>query len=117
MLRWRRPCVVDNPTDAQGNNGPFLVVVPLTTISNWANEFNKWVPDMTVVAYKGSAVARKEVFKEEVERCVCPLTALQTCAAHLLHAAPVSPLCPWSGTAVVRVGVCRLTVGVSMCWY
>ena len=23
------------------NNGPFLVVVPLSTLSNWVNEFNK----------------------------------------------------------------------------
>lgn len=51
----------------KGNNGPFLVVVPLTTISNWANEFNKWVPAMTVVVYKGTAGARKDIFKDEVE--------------------------------------------------
>ena len=24
------------------NNGPFLIVVPLSTLSNWVNEFNKW---------------------------------------------------------------------------
>ncbi len=52
----------------QGNNGPYLVVVPLTTISNWANEFNKWVPQMSVVVYKGSAGARKDIFRDEVER-------------------------------------------------
>ncbi len=66
----------------QGNNGPFLVVVPLTTISNWANEFAKWVPTMSVVCYKGQAALRKEIFKEEVEGYVLPLC--------LLHAA----LCP-----------------------
>ncbi|OQR99271.1 chromatin structure-remodeling complex subunit snf21-like protein [Achlya hypogyna] len=36
------------------NHGPFLVVVPLSTLSNWVNEFRKWAPDITLVVYKGS---------------------------------------------------------------
>lgn len=34
-------------------NGPFLVIVPLTTMSNWMIEFDKWAPSLKVVAYKG----------------------------------------------------------------
>jgi len=35
------------------NDGPFLIVVPLTTISNWAMEFDKWAPDIRKLLYKG----------------------------------------------------------------
>ena len=33
------------------NNGPFLIVVPLSTLSNWQHELAKWAPDLTVVVY------------------------------------------------------------------
>jgi SNF2 family DNA or RNA helicase len=49
------------------NNGPFLVVVPLSTLSNWVNEFNKWAPSMLRVVYKGNPAVRKQLYKEEVE--------------------------------------------------
>lgn len=29
--------------------GPFLIVVPLSTISNWEKEFRKWAPQMNFV--------------------------------------------------------------------
>ena len=37
----------------KGNEGPFLVVVPLTTINNWMNEFEKWCPSIKVITYRG----------------------------------------------------------------
>ncbi|XP_065203115.1 ATP-dependent helicase brm-like isoform X2 [Planococcus citri] len=40
-------------------NGPFLIIVPLSTLSNWALEFEKWASSVCVVAYKGSPVARR----------------------------------------------------------
>lgn len=46
------------------NYGPFLVVAPLSTLSNWANEFAKWAPGLVVVCYKGPPTARKETQKE-----------------------------------------------------
>jgi SNF2 family DNA or RNA helicase len=36
------------------NFGPFMIVVPLTTLSNWMLEFAKWAPSIKVVAYKGT---------------------------------------------------------------
>lgn len=39
--------------EVKGNEGPFLVVVPLTTISNWIMEFDKWAPDIRKIIYKG----------------------------------------------------------------
>jgi len=38
--------------------GPFLVVVPLSTISSWQKEFERWAPDMNVIVYSGDSVSR-----------------------------------------------------------
>eukprot|EP00250_Pteridium_aquilinum_P009901 c19015_g1_i2 orf=976-6498(-) len=45
--------------NAQQIPGPFLVVVPLSTITNWAKEFRKWLPDMNVVVYVGNRASRE----------------------------------------------------------
>ena len=37
----------------KGNEGPFLVVVPLVTIHNWTTEFAKWAPSIRLITYKG----------------------------------------------------------------
>ena len=50
--------------EEKGNYGPFLVVAPLSTLSNWANEFAKWTPSIQVLSYKGPPAARKDVQKE-----------------------------------------------------
>ncbi|KAF3395733.1 Chromatin structure-remodeling complex subunit snf21 [Penicillium rolfsii] len=42
------------------NNGPFLVIVPLSTLTNWNLEFEKWAPSVTKVVYKGPPNARKQ---------------------------------------------------------
>lgn len=43
--------------------GQFLIVVPLSTISNWSLEFAKWAPEIKYICYKGSPLQRKEVSK------------------------------------------------------
>ncbi|EAW12541.1 putative RSC complex subunit (Sth1) [Aspergillus clavatus NRRL 1] len=42
------------------NNGPFLVIVPLSTLTNWNLEFDKWAPSVSKVVYKGPPNARKQ---------------------------------------------------------
>lgn len=39
--------------------GPFLVIVPLSTLTNWSLEFEKWAPSIKTVIYKGPPMARK----------------------------------------------------------
>ncbi|CAG8520564.1 11124_t:CDS:10 [Diversispora eburnea] len=41
-------------------NGPFLIVVPLT-LTNWTIEFDKWAPSIRKCVYKGSPGVRKEL--------------------------------------------------------
>jgi ATP-dependent helicase STH1/SNF2 len=40
-------------------NGPYLVIVPLSTMTNWSGEFAKWAPSLKVVAYKGNPAQRR----------------------------------------------------------
>jgi ATP-dependent helicase STH1/SNF2 len=40
-------------------NGPFLVIVPLSTLTNWNLEFEKWAPSISRIVYKGPPNARK----------------------------------------------------------
>ncbi|XP_043204672.1 transcription activator BRG1-like isoform X1 [Amphibalanus amphitrite] len=42
-------------------NGPYLIILPLSTLSNWVLEFEKWAPSVRVVAYKGSPAARRHI--------------------------------------------------------
>ncbi|CAL2049884.1 unnamed protein product [Caenorhabditis brenneri] len=41
------------------SSGPFLVIVPLSTIPNWQNEFEKWAPNVHLIVYKGTKDVRK----------------------------------------------------------
>ncbi|KAG7392380.1 hypothetical protein PHYPSEUDO_000788 [Phytophthora pseudosyringae] len=56
-------------TEVKHNHGPFLVVVPLSTLSNWVNEFKKWAPDLVLVVYKGPPQVRKELHRQEMASC------------------------------------------------
>jgi ATP-dependent helicase STH1/SNF2 len=48
------------------NAGPYLVIVPLSVMSNWILELEKWAPTINVVIFKGPSAARKRIFKEEM---------------------------------------------------
>ncbi|KAK3044199.1 hypothetical protein LTS18_001912, partial [Coniosporium uncinatum] len=41
--------------------GPYLIVAPLSTTSNWVAEFQKWTPSIPVVLYHGSKEERAEI--------------------------------------------------------
>jgi len=42
-------------------NGPFLIIVPLSTLSNWVLEFERWAPSVVKIQYKGSPQYRKTI--------------------------------------------------------
>lgn len=48
--------------------GPHLIVAPLSTLSNWMDEFRKWVPSIPVAMYHGTPEQRQEIFKTKIDR-------------------------------------------------
>ncbi|CAB4381043.1 uncharacterized protein OCT59_030161 [Rhizophagus irregularis] len=44
-------------------HGPFLIIVPLSTLTNWNLEFDKWAPSVKKCIYKGPPPERKEIQK------------------------------------------------------
>ena len=46
--------------------GPFLVVVPLSTVPAWAETFDNWTPDLNYVIYNGKAESRKIIREHEL---------------------------------------------------
>eukprot|EP01120_Amphizonella_sp_Union-15-10_P015452 TRINITY_DN7958_c0_g1_i2.p1 TRINITY_DN7958_c0_g1~~TRINITY_DN7958_c0_g1_i2.p1 ORF type:complete len:767 (+),score=144.67 TRINITY_DN7958_c0_g1_i2:99-2399(+) len=45
----------------KGIRGPFLVVAPLSTLSNWRNEFQKWCPTIPLLFYHGNKTERETI--------------------------------------------------------
>lgn len=50
----------------RGQQGPFLVVVPLTTMPAWADTFDHWAPDLNYVVYNGKDGARSIIREYEL---------------------------------------------------
>lgn len=48
-----------------GIHGPFLVIAPLSTITNWEREFNTWT-EMNTIVYHGSLASRQMIQQYEM---------------------------------------------------
>ena len=46
--------------------GPFIVVVPLSTMPSWAETFDNWTPDINYVVYNGNEAARNTIREHEL---------------------------------------------------
>lgn len=44
--------------------GPYLIIVPLSTLSNWMLEFNHWAPSVIKIAYKGLPNVRRQIAQQ-----------------------------------------------------
>ena len=75
----------------RGSNGPFLVAAPLSTLSNWIDEFAHWTPSIPTLLYHGSKDEREELRrtrmkgtgKEEGFPIVC--TSYEMCMKDRTH--------------------------------
>ncbi|KAA0197435.1 Chromodomain-helicase-DNA-binding protein 1 [Fasciolopsis buskii] len=48
-----------------GLHGPFLIVVPLSTVSSWQKELQAWASDMNTIIYTGDHVSRQLIREHE----------------------------------------------------
>ena len=46
--------------------GPFIVVVPLSTMPSWAETFDNWTPDINYVVYNGNEASRSIIKEYEL---------------------------------------------------
>ncbi|CDQ85920.1 unnamed protein product [Oncorhynchus mykiss] len=67
-------------------NGPFLIIVPLSTLSNWVYEFDKWAPTVVKVSYKVSSPFQPFFQGESACTCEYPLiTVFCRCQVDVLQ--------------------------------
>lgn len=50
----------------RGQEGPFLVVAPLSVIPAWCDTFNHWAPDLNYVVYLGPEASRSNIREYEL---------------------------------------------------
>lgn len=46
--------------ETKKNAGPYLVIVPLSTVGNWVRELDRWAPSVSKVVYRGNRNIRRE---------------------------------------------------------
>lgn len=50
----------------KGIEGPFLVIVPKSTLDNWRREFAKWTPEVNAIVLHGDKNARQEILQDVI---------------------------------------------------
>ncbi|XP_004232396.1 ATP-dependent DNA helicase DDM1-like [Solanum lycopersicum] len=55
-----------------GLNGPYLVIAPLSTLSNWLNEMERFVPSIKAIIYHGDKKQRDEIRMKHMPRTIGP---------------------------------------------
>ena len=50
--------------EVKKQRGPYLVIVPLSTMTNWSGEFAKWAPGVKTISYKGNPAQRRALQNE-----------------------------------------------------
>lgn len=56
----------------KGLPGPYLVIAPLSTLSNWLNEISRFVPSMNAIIYHGDKKAREEIRRKHMPKTIGP---------------------------------------------
>ena len=84
--------------------GPFIIVVPLSTIPAWTETFNNWTPDVNFVVYNGNEAARKTIRDYEMSADgtwkKLKFTVLLTTYEYILHDATILSQIKWQFMAV-----------------
>ncbi|PIN06882.1 DNA repair protein, SNF2 family [Handroanthus impetiginosus] len=55
-----------------GLHGPYLIIAPLSTLSNWMSEIKRFVPSVDAIIYHGSKKDRDEIIRKHMPKAVGP---------------------------------------------
>ncbi|GER38374.1 chromatin remodeling 1 [Striga asiatica] len=55
-----------------GMHGPYLVIAPLSTLSNWLSEIERFVPSVNAIIYHGDRKERDEIIRNHMPRTIGP---------------------------------------------
>ncbi|XP_054825112.1 ATP-dependent DNA helicase DDM1 [Prosopis cineraria] len=56
----------------KGLDGPYLIIAPLSTLSNWMNEISRFAPILTTIIYHGDKKERDEIRRKHMPRTIGP---------------------------------------------
>ncbi|KAK6924343.1 SNF2, N-terminal [Dillenia turbinata] len=56
----------------KGLDGPYLIIAPLSTLSNWVNEISRFAPMLNAIIYHGDKHERNEIRKKHMPRSIGP---------------------------------------------
>lgn len=73
-----------------GLGGPYLVVAPLSTLSNWLSEFWRFTPSINALLYHGTRPQRKELRKTKLRRATVVLTSYEVAMGDRSFLAPLN---------------------------
>ncbi|XP_021273961.1 ATP-dependent DNA helicase DDM1 isoform X2 [Herrania umbratica] len=55
-----------------GMDGPYLIIAPLSTLSNWMNEIARFAPSMNAIIYHGNKKERDEIRRKHMPKVIGP---------------------------------------------
>lgn len=79
----------------KGISGPFLVVAPLSVVSNWKCEFARFAPRVPTIVYHGDKIARKELLEARARQIGDDGLVVLTSYEMIIRDATTLELYPW----------------------
>lgn len=52
--------------ETKKNSGPYMIIVPLSTVGNWVRELDLWAPSLVKVVYRGDKQTRRSIQQNEM---------------------------------------------------
>ncbi|KAF3320508.1 ATP-dependent DNA helicase DDM1 [Carex littledalei] len=56
----------------EGLHGPYMVIAPLSTLSNWINEVARFAPSMSTIIYHGNKYERADIRRKHMPKQIGP---------------------------------------------
>ncbi|KAJ1419033.1 SNF2-related, N-terminal domain [Sesbania bispinosa] len=56
----------------KGLDGPYMIIAPLSTLSNWVNEISRFAPSLPAIIYHGNKKQRDEIRRQHMPRTIGP---------------------------------------------